>query len=173
MLFRHVGTTPREIHPSHCFCLHLYQHEMQNASASNSFKIIFTHFRSKSSCPTGSRLLSFLVGRKPSGSHRKPRLCFFLAAASTPSTSTIRKMTTDTPTRYGKTGVSRAAGPVSGGCAEKPTYHLVCLLVTLICSNGINRKAYSKSFLLTFFFIISFCPMEVERNCWTSKSKHI
>lgn len=139
MLLRHYSKTPCEIHPTHCFCLSVSQHNVQNATFySNLFHITFTHFRSKSSCPTGSRLLSFLVGRKPSGSHRTPCLCFFLAAASTPSTSMIRAMVTDTPTRYGNTGVSRAAGPVSGGC--KPTYHLVCLHVTLICSNGINQQ---------------------------------
>lgn len=62
---------------------------------------VFTHFRSKSSCPTGSRLLSFLLAMNPSGSHSTPCLCFLLAA-SIPSTRISSIITTDTPTRYGK-----------------------------------------------------------------------
>lgn len=74
---------------------------------------VFTHFRSKSSCPTGSLLLSFLLTMKPSGNHSTPCLCFLLAA-SIPITTISSKITTDTPTRYGKIGVTGKMGMSPG-----------------------------------------------------------
>lgn len=79
---------------------------------------VFTHLRSKSSCPTGSLLLSFLLAMKPSGSHSRPCLCFLLAA-SIPSTTISSKITTDTPTRYGKIWISRIGTGGPGGKEDK------------------------------------------------------
>lgn len=90
-----------------------------------------THFMSKSSCPTGSLLLSFLLARKPSGSHRTPCLCFLLAA-SIPRTRIRRIITTANPTRYGKTSLGGSTGVYPGGHKDKSKYQRFFLCVILV-----------------------------------------